>query len=385
MSTDYIELDLDSEQLAEDEEVDAAIQLGQTLIEKIFDARPHEEVKALIEQDAPLWYQDNEGNSALHAAAYIEDKELINYLIRKGAIWNAVDNLGNTAGDVALSLNNEECYRSIRDAGLRSEYLLAHLSSKKTPITSSSSIILRADDTTAAGSPSEFLNSRLIFKKNDHGQEVCLVKAGDEEVGVMMGWERDIMQETVNRLFEGLEGSYSVLNVGFGLGMIDAMFQDLPNPPTHHFIIEAHPDILQHMRELGWYEKPGVTVLEGRWQDFIESEEMLALGGFDVIYTDTFSEDYEALHTFFGHLPDLLSGPDARFSFFNGLGATNALFYDVYTQLSELHLSNVGLNVKWSDVDLMKDPEEVDKWGGTRNYFSMRFYRLPIARMSILG
>ncbi|OCB88416.1 hypothetical protein A7U60_g4458 [Sanghuangporus baumii] len=337
MSTDYIELDLDSEQLPESEEVDAAIQTGQTLIEKIFEARPFEEVKALIDQDAPLWYQDNEGNSALHAAAYIEDKELVDYLIGKGAVWNAVDILGNTAGDVALSLNNVECYRSIRDAGLRSEYLLSHLSSKKTLVTSSSSIILRADDTTAAGSPSEFLSSQLLFKRDDHGQE------------------------------------------------IDSIFQALPNPPTRHFIIEAHPDVLRHMCELGWYEKPGVTILEGRWQDFIESEEIMAIGGFDVIYTDTFSEDYEALHTFFGHLPDLLSGPDARFSFFNGLGATNALFYDVYTQLSELHLSNVGLNVKWSDVDLMKDPEEVDKWGGTRNYFSMRFYRLPIARMSILG
>ena len=63
----------------------------------------------------------------------------------------------------------------------------------------------------------------------------------------------------------------------------------------------------------------------------------------------------------------------------------DALFYDVYTQMSELHLSAVGLSVDWSDVDLMKDPLEVDKWGGTRNYFSMRFYRLPIARMSILG
>ena len=29
------------------------------------------------------------------------------------------------------------------------------------------------------------------------------------------------------------------------------------------------------------------------------------------------------LHRFFGHLPDLLEGPDSRFSFFNGLGATS--------------------------------------------------------------
>lgn len=35
-----------------------------------------------------------------------------------------VDNLHNTAGDVALSLNNEECYTIIRDAGIRSGALL---------------------------------------------------------------------------------------------------------------------------------------------------------------------------------------------------------------------------------------------------------------------
>jgi protein arginine N-methyltransferase 2 len=93
------------------------------------------------------------------------------------------------------------------------------------------------------------------------------------------------------------------------------------------------------MRDLGWYNKPGVKILEGKWQDFIDSEELLAVGGFDVIYTDTFSEDYPckwndlhiikqlifvvALHQFFGHLPDLLAGTESRFSFFNGLGATS--------------------------------------------------------------
>ena len=86
---EFIILDLDSERHSENEEVDEFIRLGQALVDKIFEARPFEEVKALIDQDAPLWYQDNEANSALHAAAYIEDKELVDYLLEKGAIWNA--------------------------------------------------------------------------------------------------------------------------------------------------------------------------------------------------------------------------------------------------------------------------------------------------------
>ncbi|KAH8118991.1 S-adenosyl-L-methionine-dependent methyltransferase [Phellopilus nigrolimitatus] len=374
----------DDTSTVEDAEIDALIDWGRTLIDKIFQERPLDEVKKLIYQDTPLWCQDDDGNSALHAAAYAENGELVDLLIERGAIWNAVDNLGNTAGDIALSLNNEGCYRSIRDAGLRSEYLLSHLSSKKSQLDPSSSVIIRTNDTTAAGSSTEFLTSPLKFTKDANGQDVCLVRVGDEEVGVMMGWEKSIMQETVNKLCEGLNDDFSVLNIGFGLGIIDSMFQDLPVPPKQHFIIEAHPDVLEHMRKLGWYEKPGVTILEGKWQDFVESEELLATGGFDIVYTDTFSEDYQDLHKFFEHLPDLMSGPQARFSFFNGLGATNALFYDVYTQLSELHLSNVGVDVTWSDVDVIGGLVDADKWSGTRNYFGMRFYRMPIGRMSLM-
>ena len=49
------------------------------------------------------------------------------------------------------------------------------------------------------------------------------------------------------------------------------------------------------MKNLGWYTKLGVKILEGKWQDFIESEELLAFGGFDIVYTDTFSEDYKGM------------------------------------------------------------------------------------------
>ena len=107
-------------------------------------------------------------------------------------------------------------------------------------------------------------------------------------------------------------------------------------------IIEPHPDVLNHMKAQGWYERRGVQILEGKWQDFIDSEELLGIGGFDVIYTDTFSEDYHGmpyvyprvrnshhrptfvdLRIFFENIPDLLAGPESRFSFFNGLGATS--------------------------------------------------------------
>ena len=75
------------------------------------------------------------------------------------------------------------------------------------------------------------------------------------------------------------------------------MFQSLDNIPTQHYIIEAHPDVLKYMKDTGWYERKGVKVLEGRWQDFVHRDELLMVGGFDVIYTDTFSESYQGQHT----------------------------------------------------------------------------------------
>jgi type IV protein arginine methyltransferase len=85
------------------------------------------------------------------------------------------------------------------------------------------------------------------------------------------------------------------------------------------------------MRSEGWYSRPNVTILEGQWQDYLnldgqhskQQEQLSAFGGFDAVYTDTFSEDYASLKLFFEHLPDLMDGPEARFSFFNGLGATS--------------------------------------------------------------
>ena len=54
------------------------------------------------------------------------------------------------------------------------------------------SIILKAEDDTATGSTDAFLSSKLPYTRDDHGQQICLLREVDKEVGVMMGWERDI-------------------------------------------------------------------------------------------------------------------------------------------------------------------------------------------------
>lgn len=135
-----------------------------------------------------------------------------------------MDNLRNSAGDIALSLNNEACYTLIRDAGIRSgvctvryalgdqssssvELLLALLSSKGVSSDSPLSLVLKATDFTAAGSTDTYLTTPLKYTKDKYGQEICVVKVDDEEeVGVMMGWERDISEyasiSILNSLFD---------------------------------------------------------------------------------------------------------------------------------------------------------------------------------------
>ena len=93
------------------------------------------------------------------------------------------------------------------------------------------------------------------------------------------------------------------------------------------------------MRVNGWYDKPGVEIYEGRWQDYLKDIESGARAAklFDAVYFDTFrfaflsasslvyahglasSEHYHHLHQFFDCLPNILRDEHARFSFFHGI------------------------------------------------------------------
>jgi type IV protein arginine methyltransferase len=118
-----------------DADIEALSLLGEHLVNSIWTDEPNAAAKRLIDNGAPVWYQNEEGISCLHAAAYQQNTELVRYLIEKGAVWNAgvsrcfdlsslvqppsVDNFQNTAGDIALSFNDAETYTVIRDAGIR--------------------------------------------------------------------------------------------------------------------------------------------------------------------------------------------------------------------------------------------------------------------------
>jgi protein arginine N-methyltransferase 2 len=78
-------------------------------------------IKALLDKGAPAWYQDTAlGWSCLHYAAERRDPELLRLLLQGGAVWNAVDKWGRTAGEISLSLGDKEGWEVIRNEGVRS-------------------------------------------------------------------------------------------------------------------------------------------------------------------------------------------------------------------------------------------------------------------------
>lgn len=79
----------DTSDHAEDMDVDALVAQGSELVDAILRRTPLTDIQSLIEAGAPVWYQDDEGTSPLHAAAYIEDDTLVRILIDEGAVWNA--------------------------------------------------------------------------------------------------------------------------------------------------------------------------------------------------------------------------------------------------------------------------------------------------------
>ncbi|KAI4732136.1 arginine N-methyltransferase 2 [Aureobasidium sp. EXF-10728] len=361
--------------------------------------------------------------ATLNDSALEEDEALktVKLLLENGAIWNDLDDNNETPGCLALRLGLKKCYEAMVEAGVRAELLLSRLDGfqmlaqyeddsededeeaegfeiveNENGDSLQASMVeveenapeLVGPDGTVPGSDSvpelvqidengeetkvdvnseDYLASNLTFKGDR------LLDA--DKNGVMMAWETDIMQKTVDKLCP--EPGLRVLNVGHGMGIIDGIFQD-KKVAVHH-IIEAHPDVLARMRKDGWYEKPGVKIHEGRWQDvvhkLVEQNEV-----FDGIYFDTFAEEYKALKEFFTEYVIGLLDPEGRFGFFNGLGADRQVCYDVYTRVVEMDLFDAGMDTEFEDIHI-PDLDGQGEWEGVRRrYWALDNYRMPTCK-----
>lgn len=349
------------------------------------------------------------GRTMLHFATMTGSLPIVKLLLNYGHPWNLVDDDYKSVGDYAKSFNQPEIYEFLLEEGVRTELLMGLMQRKlkmellesqeeddeeeeegdqegkedkedKKDIKDATTVSSEQEDqdTTADEEPAskkqkvetlpevpnaEYLAQPLQY--TDDGDRLL----DAEKNGVMMGWELPLMIRHAEVISP--QKGLRVLNVGFGLGLVDTELQKYS--PSEHTIIEAHPDVYAHMIRQGWDKKPGVKILFGRWQDVLDQLEI-----YDGIFFDTFGEFYEDLRAFHEIVPNHLE-EGGIYSYFNGLGATNQFFHAVYNRISELELSEMGFAVEYEEMDIGLKEEE---WNGVkRAYWTLDKYYLPICRL----
>lgn len=309
-----------------------------------------EEAEKLLNTQADPCFQDEEGRSPLMAAAQGGHVELVKRLLAVGAPWNAIDKEGRCAGEYAMDAGQQEAIDVLLEAGVRAELLCGALERKSG----------RPEE---AASSAAYLRQPLQYGEGGDGANVLM----DNKQAVMMAWELPLMDAHANVI---CTGRGDVLNIGFGLGIIDEAIQRLR--PRSHTIVEAHPDVLAKMKELGWDKKPGVNIVSGRWQDTLEQ-----LGHYDGIFFDTYSEFYEDLREFQGHLPKLLR-KGGLYSYFNGLAADNPFFHAVTCQVCKQELGRLGLATQFVSLPINVSDKIVWRKVGNK-YWQLDTYFLPVS------
>jgi protein arginine N-methyltransferase 2 len=198
-----------------------------------------------------------------------------------------------------------------------------------------------------------------------------------DDDAVMMEWERPLMDAHASIMTNDGKKGMTVMNIGFGMGIIDEALQKLS--PSKHLIVEAHPDVYAKMLKDGWDKKPNVEILFGKWQDVIPS--LIAFAGpskffFDGIFFDTYGEHFSDMEDFHSLvLPPLLRPVTGIYSFFNGLSPDNIFFHGVACNCVQIQLEAIGLNTEFIPCEIQVKNE--DWLGVRRKYWHFDQYFLP--------
>ena len=287
-----------------------------------------QEIESIISENALYACQQDgdTGKSPLMAAAEAGHLQVCQVLLDSGAPWNAVDRQGQCAGNYATNNQHWEAVNLLVDAGTRAELILgASIRLQKEA--------MKDDDYDASQQPElpsnspvehepctkpDYLRQRLSYNKDG----TALLDSDKD--AVMMEWERPLMEVHASILMN--TPGKRILNVGFGMGIIDTCLQNLN--PSLHIIIEAHPDVHKRMLEEKWNEKPNVRICYGKWQDVMPQliQEGVQVDG---VFYDTYGEHFLDLEDFHSGMVQVLSKPHGIYSFFNGLAPDNIFFHGV--------------------------------------------------------
>ncbi|OAP64654.1 hypothetical protein AYL99_00626 [Fonsecaea erecta] len=330
----------------------------------------------------------------------------VELLLENGAIWNDLNGEDETPGCIALRLGQRKIYDMMVDAGVRAELLFSKMESlgldededervegendgddndevddeihDQQPGSKRQKLSNGEGQAVEQGVEEQVLDdvsldNRAYLKSQLRYKPGILLDESDN--AVMMDWETQIMQRHAETLIP--RAGLKVMNVGHGMGIVDTAIQT--HRPAEHHIVEAHPQVLQRLRDQGWYDKPGVVIHEGRWQDVLPTLVETGTVQLDAIYYDTFAEDYKALREFFSEYVVQLLSPTGRFGWYNGLGADRQICYDVYTKVAEIDLQQAGFDTAWEDIAVPAGLHGSKQWEGTRRpYWTIDVYRLPV-------
>ena len=358
--------------------------------------------------DAYPYTQSNiTGESVLMRAATHGKLEACLLLLELGAPWNAVDRQGRCAGTVALNAGHQDVVNCMVEAGVKSELKFAQeerIEKKKqkqqqqqqqqtqaAPNTSTStatSTLENSSSTTKTRSgltPEAYVSQKLKYV----GRGAAAALVDERGAGVMMQWEKPLMEAHAKVLCmfsTREERGADVLNVGFGMGLIDTAIQNMAekgHPARTHTIIEAHPDVYAKMCADGWDTKPGVRIFHGRWQDVLK-QRGAELGDFDGVFFDTY-DDVDHMNEFMEHLPTLVR-PGGIYSFFNGICAENIIFQGVACQVIKLQLEQMeGCAFETEFYPMSVDCKDAALWDGTPfRYYFRSDYHLPLCRRQVV-
>ena len=321
-----------------------------------------EGVKRLLEGGADAaYFEPVRGLTPLMVASASGREGCAGLLLEAGAPWMALDREGRCAGEMALANGHQACVDMILAEAVRAELLFAAMSG-------------RGRGLERPPSNADYLSQRVEF--SDDGTRIL----DTESEAVMMAWEGPLMERHADVLCG--RGGRDVLNVGFGLGMVDRAIQ--ARAPQTHTIVEAHPEVHRKMLADGWATKPGVRVLFGRWQDVLGAEAgppgSPPTPRYDAIFFDTYGEYYDDMRDFHALLPRLLR-PGGTYSFFNGLAPHNVFFHAVCCQVADLELQALGFSeTTFTPVPVAADAHGEATWDGVkRRYWYLDQYYLPEA------
>ncbi|KDO20038.1 hypothetical protein SPRG_14186, partial [Saprolegnia parasitica CBS 223.65] len=127
-----------------------------------------------------------------------------------------------------------------------------------------------------------------VYTRDETDADVLLSSVGQQ---VMMAWERDYMEQCVERL--AITPASDVLEIGFGLGY--SATKIMTYSPKTYTIIECDPVVIARIK--AWaHSYSNVRIVQGTWQT-----QLPALPAFDCIFFDDYplpqNERDDASHT----------------------------------------------------------------------------------------